>query len=371
MKLFLDTGELAEVKQGVDWGVVDGVTTNPTLIARAGNDHESQIKKICGIVGNVSAECVSVRADDLIVEGRRIASWHPNVIVKVPLTPDGLSAGKVLAGEGIRINVTLCFSVNQALLAASIGAHIVSPFVGRLEDINEDGVTVVRDIVNAYRQQGITTKVLAASLRGPAHVTQSALAGADIGTMPFKVLASMFHHPLTDIGLAKFAEDYRKAAPHAAAHVARQGSATAAATATRSDELPDEAFADRLWGDHTALGSELARLQTVADALGGEPLPPDTLRAVLDRVHDLLAGKVLPHIRTADEYQRRLAGQDGRGVSDTDCDAADRLAGRLGALRDRVASDDTAGVPREIRRLLYELNVLTRPHFADQGQARP
>ncbi len=210
MKLFLDTAEYDEIKTGVDWGVIDGVTTNPTLIAKAGHDHEEQVKKICQIVGNVSAECVTDKKDDLIVEGRRIASWHKNIIVKVPMTPDGMGAGKVLASEGIRINVTLVFSVNQALLASAIGAYIVSPFVGRVDDINEDGMQVVRDIVAAYRQQGIKTKVLAASLRHPLHVTQAALAGADIGTMPFKVLESMFKHPLTDAGLKKFAEDYRK-----------------------------------------------------------------------------------------------------------------------------------------------------------------
>jgi transaldolase len=146
----------------------------------------------------------------MIVEGRRIAKWHPNVIVKVPLTPDGLAAGKVLAGEGTRINVTLCFSVNQALLAAAIGAYIISPFAGRLDDINEDGMRLVADIVSAYRQQEIKTKVLAASIRTPMHVTQAALAGADIATMPVSVLKMMFNHPLTDAGQKRFLEDYRK-----------------------------------------------------------------------------------------------------------------------------------------------------------------
>ncbi len=210
MKLFLDTAEYEEIKIGVGWGVVDGVTTNPTLIAKAGHDHEEQVKKICQIIGNVSAECVTEKKDDLVVEGRRIASWHKNIIVKVPMTPDGMAAGKVLAGEGTRVNVTLVFSVNQALLASAIGAYVVSPFVGRVDDINEDGMQVVRDIVAAYRQHNIKTKVLAASLRHPLHVMQAALAGADIGTMPFKVLESMFKHPLTDAGLKKFAEDYRK-----------------------------------------------------------------------------------------------------------------------------------------------------------------
>jgi transaldolase len=210
MKLYLDTAIYEEIDEAVKWGVIDGVTTNPTLIAKAGQDHELQVKRICGIIGNVSAEVVSEKSDDMIVEGRRLAAWHKNVIVKVPLTPDGLAAGKVLAGEGTRVNVTLCFSVNQALLAAAIGAYIISPFAGRLDDINEDGMRVVADIVSAYRQQSIKTKVLAASIRNPMHVTQAALAGADIATMPFTVLKQLFNHPLTDAGQKKFLEDYRK-----------------------------------------------------------------------------------------------------------------------------------------------------------------
>jgi transaldolase len=210
MKLFLDTAIFEEIEEAVRWGVIDGVTTNPTLIAKAGHDHEEQVKRICGIIGNVSAEVVSEKRDDIIVEGRRLAAWHKNVIVKVPLTPDGLAAGKVLVGEGTRVNVTLCFSVNQALLAAAIGAYIISPFAGRLDDINEDGMRLVADIVSAYRQQEIKTKVLAASIRNPMHVTQAALAGADIGTMPFAVLKMLFQHPLTEAGQKKFLEDYRK-----------------------------------------------------------------------------------------------------------------------------------------------------------------
>lgn len=211
MQLFLDTAELEEVRTGVQlWGVVSGVTTNPTLIAKAGQDHETQVKRICEIVGNVSAECISEKKDDLIVEGRRIAAWHENVIVKVPMTWEGLGAAKVLAGEGVRINVTLCFSVNQALLAASVGAYIVSPFVGRLDDINQDGIQLISDIVAAYREQSIATKVLSASLRNPIHVQDSALAGADIATMPFKVMESMVKHPLTDQGVERFLGDYRK-----------------------------------------------------------------------------------------------------------------------------------------------------------------
>ncbi|TMB62028.1 MAG: fructose-6-phosphate aldolase [Chloroflexi bacterium] len=210
MKLFLDTAVYEEIEEAVGWGVIDGVTTNPTLIAKAGHDHEEQVKRICQIIGNVSAEVVSEKRDDMIVEGRRLASWHRNVIVKVPMTPDGLAAGKVLAVEGTRVNVTLCFSVNQALLSAAIGAYIVSPFAGRLDDINEDGMKVVADIVAAYRQQEIKTLVLAASMRNPMHVTQAALAGADIATLPFSVLKQMFNHPLTEAGQKRFLDDYRK-----------------------------------------------------------------------------------------------------------------------------------------------------------------
>ena len=210
MKFYLDSAIYEEIAEAVKMGVIDGVTTNPTLIAKAGRDHEEQVKRICGIIGNVSAEVVSEKADDMIVEGRRIATWHKNVIVKVPLTIDGLTAGKVLASEGTRINVTLCFSVNQALLAAAVGAFIISPFAGRLDDINEDGMRVVADIVSAYRQQDIKTKVLAASMRHPMHITQAALAGADIATMPFSVLKQLFNHPLTDAGQKKFLGDYRK-----------------------------------------------------------------------------------------------------------------------------------------------------------------
>ena len=211
MELFLDTAEFDEVKRGVEWGVVSGTTTNPTLVMRAGGDHEETVKRICGIVGNVSAEVTAEARDEMLAQGRAIAKWHPNVIVKVPMTPDGTAVGKILAGEGVRVNVTLCFSVNQALLAAAIGAYIVSPFLGRLDDINEDGMELVREIVKAYRAGGVRTRVLAASIRNPLHVTQAALAGADIATMPFKVLEQMYKHPLTDKGLAAFAADFKAA----------------------------------------------------------------------------------------------------------------------------------------------------------------
>ena len=371
MKLFLDTAAFDEIKQGVDWGVVDGVTTNPTLIARAGQDHETQVKRICGIIGNVSAEVVSEKKDDILVEGRRLASWHKNVIVKVPMTADGLAAGKILAGEGTRINVTLCFSINQALLAAAIDAHIVSPFVGRVDDINEDGLQLVRDIVAAYRQKGIKTKVLAASLRGPFQVSQSALAGADIGTMPFSVLTAMFKHPLTDAGLKRFKEDYLKTQEAKPADASAGVGSSASVVGASETRGSDEHSLDQLWADHATLASQLGLLERVADVIGGEDLPPETLRAELERAYDLVAGKVLPHIRTADDLQRISAGHDyARAPVHPDHDQAEQLSSTLEGFRARVARGDVEGTPREIRRILYQLHALTRPHFADQGQSR-
>ncbi len=212
MKLFLDTAEIEEIRTAASWGILSGVTTNPTLIARAGQDHEAAIKEIVSIVnGPISAETTSTKKDDIVAEGRRLAAWHPNVVVKVGSTPEGIAAGKVLGSEGIRINVTLCFSVNQALLAAEIGAYFISPFVGRLDDIGEDGMQLVRDIVAAYGAQNVKTQVLAASLRHPLHVTQAAIAGAHVATMPFTVMEGLFKHPLTDIGLQRFLKDYQQA----------------------------------------------------------------------------------------------------------------------------------------------------------------
>ena len=210
MKLFLDTAEYDEIKQAVDWGVLDGVTTNPTLIAKAGQDHETQVKRICGIIDNVSAEVVSEKKDDILVEGRRLASWHTNVIVKVPMTPDGLEAGQRLVSDGIRVNVTLVFSPAQAILAAEIGAYIVSPFIGRIDDAAADGMHALRQICEIYEVQGYETNVLAASLRHPMHVVDAALAGADIATMPYDVFTKLVKHPLTDAGLDRFQADWNK-----------------------------------------------------------------------------------------------------------------------------------------------------------------
>jgi transaldolase len=211
VKIFLDTANLDELKKGAAWGLVDGVTTNPSLIAKEGRPIEEQIAKICEIVdGDISAEVVGTVADEMIREGRILAKIHKNVVVKVPLTRDGIKACSTLSKEGIRLNVTLCFNAGQALLAAKAGAYIISPFVGRLDDIGQDGMQLIRDIVQIYRNYGFKTQVLAASLRMPNHVIESAKAGSHIGTMPFKVLDQLFNHPLTDKGLEQFLKDWGK-----------------------------------------------------------------------------------------------------------------------------------------------------------------
>ena len=211
MKFFLDTANLEELKKGVAWGIVDGVTTNPSLIAKEGNPIEEQIARICDIVdGDISAEVVSTKADEMIREGRKLAAIHKNVVVKVPLTRDGIRACSALSKEGIRLNVTLCFSAAQALLAAKAGAYIISPFVGRLDDIGAVGMDLVHDIVEIYDIHGYATQVLAASIRSPIHVIDAAKAGANIATLPFKVLDMLFNHPLTDKGLDQFLKDYAK-----------------------------------------------------------------------------------------------------------------------------------------------------------------
>ena len=212
MKFFLDTANLDELKKGAAWGIVDGVTTNPSLIAKEGKPLAEHIREICNIVdGDISAEVVSSQSADMIREGRELAKIHKNVVVKCPLTRDGIVATKALSGEGIRVNVTLCFSPTQALIAAKAGAYIISPFVGRLDDIAWEGMDLIRDIVQIYENYGYKTQILAASLRSPMHVRDSALAGAHIGTMPFKVLDMLFNHPLTDRGIEQFMKDWNKA----------------------------------------------------------------------------------------------------------------------------------------------------------------
>ena len=211
MKFFLDTANLDEIKQGVAWGIVDGVTTNPSLVAKEGVDFYTRIKEICSIVnGSVSAEVTATDFDGMIREGHILAKLHHNVTVKIPLIPEGIKACKSLSSEGIKVNVTLCFSPSQALLAAKAGAAYISPFVGRLDDVSQDGMQLVKDIVQIYKNYGFQTQVLAASLRHPPHVVQAALSGAHVGTMPFSVMKMLFNHPLTDIGLKKFLADWEK-----------------------------------------------------------------------------------------------------------------------------------------------------------------
>jgi transaldolase len=214
MKFFLDTANLDELKQGAAWGIVDGVTTNPTLIAKEGKPLEEQIHRICDIVdGPVSAEVVSTDVEGMQREAHALTGIHPNVIVKVPLTRAGIQTCATLSKQGIRFNVTLCFGAGQALLAAKAGATFVSPFVGRLDDLGQEGMELVATIVEIYRTYGYKTEVLAASLRSPLHVVQAALAGAHIATLPFKVLDQLFNHPLTDRGIEQFLKDYHKAFP--------------------------------------------------------------------------------------------------------------------------------------------------------------
>jgi transaldolase len=211
MQLWLDTANVDEIKEAARFGVISGITTNPSLYAKAANqrDYADVVREICSIIdGPISAECVSPTVDGLMEEARRIAGWHPNVVVKIAINEDGLEAIYRCAREGIKINTTLIFTPNQALLAARAGASYVSPFVGRLDDISHDGMQVVRDTAEIFKIHNLSTKVLAASLRHPLHVIESARAGADISTMPTSVFKAMFKHPLTDIGMERFLKDY-------------------------------------------------------------------------------------------------------------------------------------------------------------------
>ncbi len=211
MKFFLDTANLDELKAGARWGIIDGVTTNPSLIAREGVAMEDQIRKICGIIdGDVSAEVVATDAEGMLSQGRSLAKIHKNVVVKVPLTRDGIRACSIFRKEGIRVNVTLCFSAGQAILAAKAGATYVSPFVGRIDDMGANGMDLIRDIVHIYKNYNFSTQVLAASLRTTNHVIEAAKAGAHVGTLPYKVVDALFTHPLTDKGLDQFLKDYEK-----------------------------------------------------------------------------------------------------------------------------------------------------------------
>ena len=211
MKFFIDTANVEDIRKANDMGIICGVTTNPSLIAKEGRDFNQVIKEIASIVdGPISGEvkATTTDAEGMIKEGREIAAIHPNMIVKIPMTTEGLKAVKVLTAEGIKTNVTLIFSANQALLAARAGATYVSPFLGRLDDISVCGTDLIRDIVEIFEVAGIDTEIIAASVRHPMHVTECALAGADIATVPYKVLEQMTHHPLTDQGIEKFQKDY-------------------------------------------------------------------------------------------------------------------------------------------------------------------
>jgi transaldolase len=212
MKIFLDTASLSDIREGASWGVVDGVTTNPSLLAKEKGDPEEILLEICKTVdGPISAEVVATDAEGMIREGRHWAALHKNIVVKCPCTVDGLKATKVLTADGHRVNMTLIFSPTQALLAAKAGARFVSPFVGRLDDIATPGMELVRDIVDIFANYDYDCEVLAASLRHPMHVVEAARIGSHIGTMPLSVLTSLLKHPLTDIGLKRFLDDWAKA----------------------------------------------------------------------------------------------------------------------------------------------------------------
>ena len=211
MKLFLDTASVDEIRRMWEIGILDGVTTNPSLVAKEGRKFEEVLKEICGLgVPSVSAEVVATDVAGMLAEGRRLRALDPSIYVKVPMTPHGLRATKTLASEGTRVNMTLVFSANQALLAAKVGAAYVSPFIGRLDDQGQVGMDLIREIVPIYRNYGFKTEVLVASVRHPIHVLESAQAGADIATMPFAVMEKLAQHPLTDIGLARFLKDWEK-----------------------------------------------------------------------------------------------------------------------------------------------------------------
>ena len=213
MKFFIDTANIDEIKKAHALGMVDGVTTNPSLIAKENRPFEELLQEICELVdGPVNGEVVSIEAEGMVQEGRKLAAFHPNIVVKIPMTTEGLKAVKILSSENIKTNVTLIFSSMQALMAAKAGASYVSPFVGRLDDISHVGMDLVNDIMNIYGNYGYETEVIVASVRNPIHVVEAALMGADIATLPFKVIDQLAKHPLTDIGMEKFLADWEKRA---------------------------------------------------------------------------------------------------------------------------------------------------------------
>ena len=211
MLFFLDTAEMKEIETGLEWGMVDGITTNPSLIAKSGRAYLATVQEIARLVpGPVSGEVLATEYEEILTQGRRLAGLAENVVVKVPLTPAGLRSVATFKKEGIRTNVTLCFSAAQALLAAKAGAAYISPFVGRLDDVAEEGMELIDQVVSIYRNYGFDTQVLVASVRHPVHVVQAALMGADVATIPFKVLEQLYKHPLTDVGLERFLADWKK-----------------------------------------------------------------------------------------------------------------------------------------------------------------
>ncbi len=211
MKFFIDTANIEEIKKGLELGMVDGVTTNPSLISKEQRPFNEILTDICALVdGPISAEVISLEADGMVAEGRDLAKLHKNIVIKVPMTAEGLKAVKRLAADGIRTNVTLIFSSAQALLAAKAGAAYVSPFVGRLDDIAQDGMVLISEIMTIFRNYGYESEVIVASVRSPMHVIQSALIGADIATIPYKVIAQLARHPLTDLGMEQFLADWEK-----------------------------------------------------------------------------------------------------------------------------------------------------------------
>ena len=213
MKFFIDTANIEEIKKAYALGMVDGVTTNPSLIAKENRPFEELLQEICDLVdGPVNGEVVSIEAEGMVEEGRKLAAFHSNIVVKIPMTTEGLKAVKILSGENIKTNVTLVFSPMQALMAAKAGAAYVSPFVGRLDDVSQVGMDLVNDIMNIYGNYGYETEVIVASVRNPIHVVEAALIGADIATLPYKVIDQLAKHPLTDIGMEKFLADWEKRA---------------------------------------------------------------------------------------------------------------------------------------------------------------
>lgn len=211
MKIFIDTANVAEIREAYSWGVIDGVTTNPSLIAKEGGDFRKVIEEICSIVdGPISAEAVSMDTEGMVDEARGLSKIHRNIVVKIPITKDGLKAVKILSREGVKTNMTLVFSPNQAFLAAKAGATYVSPFVGRLDDISHVGMDLIGQIIEIYENYGFETEVIVASIRNPLHVVEAAIMGAHVATIPFKVLEQMLKHPLTEIGIKNFLKDWEK-----------------------------------------------------------------------------------------------------------------------------------------------------------------